>query len=94
MAIVARRAYTVENDRTAWIVITAAMASTAFAEVYAAAFSPTQYPSPADLGWIAFYPLLYAGMVLLIHPRASSIAGALWLDGIAASLAAAALGAG
>jgi two-component system, cell cycle response regulator len=93
VAIVARRAYTVENDRAAWVVITAALACDAFAELYDAAFSPTQYPSPADFGWLAFYPLLYAGMVLLIHPRASSIAGALWLDGITASLAAAALGA-
>ncbi len=93
VAIVARRARTVENDRTAWVVITAAMASTAFAEVYDAAFSPTRYPSLADLGWLAFYPLLYAGMVLLLHPRASSIAGTLWLDGVTASLAAAALGA-
>jgi diguanylate cyclase (GGDEF)-like protein len=93
VAIVARRAYTVENDRTAWIVITAALASTAFAEIYSAAVSPTQYPSPADVGWLAFYPLLYVGIVLLIHPRASSITGALWLDGVTASLAAAALGA-
>ena len=93
VAIVARRARTVENDRTAWVVITAAMASTAFAEVYDAAVSPTRYPSLADLGWLAFYPLLYAGMVLLLHPRASSIAGTLWLDGVTASLAAAALGA-
>jgi diguanylate cyclase (GGDEF)-like protein len=93
VAIVARRAYTVENDRAAWYVITAALASSAFAELYDAAFSPTQYPSPADVGWLAFYPLLYVGMVLLIHPRASSIAGTLWLDGLTASLAAAALGA-
>ncbi|HET7745423.1 MAG TPA: diguanylate cyclase [Gaiellaceae bacterium] len=93
VAIVARRAYTVEKDRTAWIVITAALGSSAFAELYDAVVAPTQYPSPADFGWLAFYPLLYAGIVLLILPRASSIAGTLWLDGVTASLAAAALGA-
>ena len=35
----------------------------------------------ADLGYIAFYPLLYVGIVLLLRSRARSIGGTLWLDG-------------
>ena len=47
----------------------------------------------ADVGYIAFYVLLYVGIVLLLRSRARSIAGTLWLDGITAAFAAAALGA-
>ena len=43
--------------------------------------------------WIAFYPLAYIGMVLLLRRRARAIARPLWLDGLTASVAAAALGA-
>src|SRR5207247_1466028 len=77
----------------AWTVITASLACTAFAELYFAIVKPTGYPSVADFGWIAFYPLVYVGILLLLHPRASSITGTLWLDGVTASLAAGALGA-
>jgi diguanylate cyclase (GGDEF)-like protein len=87
------RARMVERDQVAWSVITAALACTAFAEMYYAAVAPTSYPSIADLGWIAFYPLLYVGIVLLLRPQASTITGTLWLDGVTASLGAAALGA-
>ena len=47
----------------------------------------------ADAGYIAFYVLLYVGVVLLLRSRVRSIGGTLWLDGITAALAAAALGA-
>ena len=42
----------------------------------------------ADLGYIAFYPLLYVGIVLLLRSRARSIGDMLWLDGATAALAA------
>jgi diguanylate cyclase (GGDEF)-like protein len=45
------------------------------------------------VGYLAFYFLLYAGIVLLLRSRARSIGGTLWLDGATAALAAAALGA-
>ena len=86
------RARLVERDRTAWTLITLALALTAFAEIYYAAASPTSYPSLADAGWLAFYPLTYVGIVLLIRARSSSLTGTLWLDGVTASLGAAALG--
>ena len=44
-------------------------------------------------GYIGFYVLLYVGIVLLLRSRARSIGGTLWLDGVTAALAAAALGA-
>jgi two-component system cell cycle response regulator len=93
VAIAGARAVLVRRDRLAWAVITASLACTSFAELYYLAVQPEAYPSIADFGWIAFYPLVYVGMVLLVRRRARAVAGALWLDGITASVAAAALGA-
>ena len=93
VVFVAARAVLVEKDRLAWAVIALALAATSFAELYTISFHPARYPSAADAGWIAFYPLAYVGMVLLFRGRARSFTGAVWLDGLMASVAAAALGA-
>jgi diguanylate cyclase (GGDEF)-like protein len=92
VAIAGARAILVAEDRLAWSVITLALACTSFAEIYYLAAQPEAYPSVADAGWIAFYPLAYVGMVLLLRRRARAVAGTLWLDGLTASVAAAALG--
>ena len=86
-------AYLVARERAAWTVITMALGLWAFGELWYAIFKPETYPSMADVGYVAFYPLLYVGIVLLLRPRARSIGGTLWLDGLTAALAAAALGA-
>jgi two-component system, cell cycle response regulator len=91
--IVGSHAYLVERERAAWTVITLALASWTFGEIYWAIFRPDQYPSPADVGYIGFYVILYAGIVMLLQARARSIGGTLWLDGATAALAAASLGA-
>ena len=93
VVIAAARAVHVEQDRLAWSVIAAALASTSFAELYFIAVAPEAYPSVSDMFWIAFYPLAYVGMVLLLRRRAQAISRPLWLDGLTASVAAAALGA-
>jgi two-component system, cell cycle response regulator len=93
VVIAAVRAMFVKRDRVAWIVITIGLASNSFAELYTIAVRPENYPSLADAGWLGFYPLLYAGVVLLIRRRARTRSGTLWLDGLVASVAAAALGA-
>jgi two-component system cell cycle response regulator len=87
------RAVLVRADRLAWSVITLALACNSFAELEFIAFEPTGYPSVADFGWLAFYPVMYVGLVLLVRRRARSLTGTLWLDGITASVASAALGA-
>ncbi len=91
--ITGSHAYLVARERGAWTVITIALVCWTFGEVWYAIFKPQTYPSMADLGYIAFYPLLYVGIVLLLRSRARSIGGTLWLDGVTAALAAAALGA-
>jgi diguanylate cyclase (GGDEF)-like protein len=91
--IAGSHAYLVAKERAAWTVITLALASWTFGEIYWAIFKPESYPSPADAGYVGFYFLLYAGIVLLLRSRARSLGGMLWLDGATAALAAAALGA-
>jgi two-component system, cell cycle response regulator len=91
--VVGSRAVLVADERPAWVAFTAATVSWTFGEIWAAATVPESYPSLADLGFIGFYPLCYLGMVALIRSRAGRIRGTLWLDGVTASLAAAAIGA-
>jgi diguanylate cyclase (GGDEF)-like protein len=91
--IAASHAYLVARERVAWGVIALAMACWVFGEVWYAAFEPETYPSVADAGFVAFYVLLYVGIVLLLRSRTKAIAGTLWLDGATAALAAGALGA-
>ena len=91
--IVGARALLVPRERPAWTAFTAAMVSWTFAEIWYVAVHPESYPSLADLGYLGFYPLTYVGMVALLRARTRSIGGTLWLDGLTASLAAAALGA-
>ncbi len=86
-------AYLVRRERTAWAVITAALACWTFGEVWFVAFEPETFPNTGDAGYLAFYVLLYAGIVLLLRSSAREIAGTLWLDGLTAALAAAALSA-
>ena len=91
--IAGSHAYLVTKERVAWTVIALALASWTFGELWYAIFRPNGYPSAADAGYIGFYPLLYAGIVLLLRSRARSIGGTLWLDGATAALAASAVGA-
>jgi diguanylate cyclase (GGDEF)-like protein len=85
--------YLVKQERAAWTAITLALVSWSFSELWHASFGPETYPLLADAGFIAFYILLYVGIVLLLQSRARSIAGPLWFDGLTASLAAGAVGA-
>jgi diguanylate cyclase (GGDEF)-like protein len=91
--IVGSHAYLVKRERVAWTVVTAALCCWTFGELWYAVFRPENYPSMADAGYIAFYVLLYIGVVLLLQSRVRSIGGTLWLDGATAAIAAAALGA-
>jgi diguanylate cyclase (GGDEF)-like protein len=91
--VVASRALLVADERGAWIAFAVACASWTFGEIWALLVVPETYPSLADLGFIAFYPLVYVGMVALIRARARRIGGTLSLDGVTASLAASAVGA-
>jgi two-component system, cell cycle response regulator len=91
------RASAFGRERHAWMLIGAAILVWGVAEVYWAAFiegNPNApYPSPADVGYLLFYPLAYAGLALLVRARAQEINWRLWMDGAIAALGTAALGA-
>ena len=91
------RASAYGRERSAWILIGLAILSWGAAEVYWAVAIENNpnapYPSPADIGYLAFYPLAYAGLALLVRARAHEINWRLWMDGLIAALGTAALGA-
>jgi two-component system, cell cycle response regulator len=91
--IVVSRAYLDPRERPAWAAFGAATTCWTFGEIYYVVVLPETYPSLGDFGYLAFYPLVYIGMVALLRSRARSIGGTLWLDGLTASLAAGALAA-
>jgi len=86
-----------ERERRAWLLIGLAILAWGAAEVYWTAFidgnPAAPYPSPADVGYLAFYPLAYAGLAMLVRARAHEMNWRLWMDGAIAALGAAALGA-
>jgi diguanylate cyclase (GGDEF)-like protein len=91
------RASDYARERAAWVLIGLAVIAWGAAEVYWTAFiegNPNApYPSLADAGYLAFYPLAYAGLTQLVRARAHEINWRLWMDGAIAALGTAALGA-
>jgi two-component system, cell cycle response regulator len=61
-----------------------------YALAYGAAETPP-FPSLGDVFYLAFYPASYAALVLLLRARVREFRQTLWVDGVAAGLAAAAL---
>ncbi len=91
------RASAFGRERRAWTLIGLAILAWGAAEVYWTAFiegnPDAPYPSPADIGYLVFYPLAYAGLALLVRARAHEMNWRLWMDGAIAALGTAALGA-
>jgi diguanylate cyclase (GGDEF)-like protein len=84
------------RERSAWIAIGAAILAWGAADTYWTAAildnpSPP-YPSPADVGYLAFYPLAVLGLILLVRARTEHLDWRLWMDGVIAGLGTAALG--
>ncbi len=90
------RAAEYRREHAAWLLIGAAILCWGAAEIYWTAFiegNPSApYPSPADIGYLAFYPLAYAGLAMLVRARVHEINWRLWMDGLIAALGTAALG--
>ena len=89
-----RLAY-VKADRGPWTLITLGIASWTTADLLFTFLydNDPPYPSLADVFFLAFYPLCYAGLLLLVRRHVAEFARSLWLDGLTGALAAAALGA-
>jgi diguanylate cyclase (GGDEF)-like protein len=84
-------------ERGAWIAISASILAWAAGEIWWALYiegNPNPpYPSPADIGYIAFYPLAVLGLYLLVRARTGELDRRLWMDGTIAALGTGALGA-
>jgi diguanylate cyclase (GGDEF)-like protein len=85
------------RERTAWWFLAGGLASALAGSLayYAHYQNLTPIPSPswADAGWLAFYPLAYVSLVLLLRARVHRLLPSVWLDGLVTGLTAAALAA-
>lgn len=84
-------------ERGAWLAISASIFAWAGGEIWWTLYiedNPSApYPSPADIGYLAFYPLAVLGLYLLVQARAGQLDRRLWMDGAIAALGTGALGA-
>ncbi|WP_102416916.1 bifunctional diguanylate cyclase/phosphodiesterase [Mycobacterium sp. 4858] len=92
--LIAVRAYRLKADRLAWSLIAAGMALSALGDVVYALWVPNAHsPSVADPEYLAFYPFVYAGIVLLMRSRLKRVPMPVRLDSLVCALAVAALAA-
>jgi len=84
-------------ERGAWVAIAASIIAWGCGEIwwtlYIEGNPNAPYPSPADLGYLAFYPLAVLGLYLLVRARAQELDRRLWMDGLIAALGTGAIGA-
>jgi diguanylate cyclase len=81
--LVAIRAYRVVAERWGWLFIAAGMGATTIGTVVYALWVPEgQFPSVADPVWLAFYPLVYTGLLLLLRTRLRHVPAAIKLDAL------------
>jgi len=84
------------GERRAWWLIGAGIVVWAIGDViwtfgYVDEPNPP-YPSVADAFWLAIYPPLYAGLLMLVRSHSGIVRRSLWLDGVIGGLAVASVG--
>lgn len=91
------RATLIRRERRAWALLGVGLLLYTGGEIYYAAGLAGQasvpIPSPADGGYLAFYPLAYAALIALLRSRIGVFPVARWLDGLIVGSAVAALAA-
>jgi diguanylate cyclase len=93
-ALIAVRTYRVAAERLAWALIAAGMTSSAIGDVIYALWVPAgQSPSAADPAYLAYYPLVYAALFLLLRARLKRASILIQLDSLVCALTMAALAA-
>ena len=91
------RAFAVRRQRLAWFLIGSGIALFAAGELYwslvlADTAGEPSFPSPADVGYLGYYPFVLAGLVLVVSDRLRRRPAGLWLDATAIALAIATIG--
>ncbi|VBA42160.1 putative signaling protein [Mycobacterium innocens] len=93
-AVIGARAYRVAAGRVAWSLIAAGQVSAALGDVVYWLWVPDgQSPSCADPLYLAFYPFVYAGLLLLMRARLKRVPVTVRLDSLISGLAGAAVAA-
>jgi two-component system cell cycle response regulator len=91
------RAALVRRERLAWALLGVGLLLFAGGDIYFATVVAEQetvpIPSPADGGYLAFYPLAYVALIVLLRARIGAFPVARWLDGAIVGSAVAALAA-
>jgi diguanylate cyclase len=91
-ALIGLRAYLIAADRLAWALIAAGMACSAIGDVvYALGVPDGESPSAADTDYLAFYPFVYVGLLLLIRSCLRGVPIPIRLDPLVCALAIASL---
>ena len=80
-----------ERGRTQLILVSAAMTAFTLGSTYylLAGAATLSFPSPADIGYTLFYPLILAGLAVLVHRQRGEIPRSVLVDGAIGSLGAA-----
>ncbi|QTE29280.1 putative bifunctional diguanylate cyclase/phosphodiesterase [Pengzhenrongella sicca] len=88
-ALIFVRVRWVPHARLAWSLIGTALLLNVAAGLYDAtvvqAQSPAPSPSWADVGWLAFYPLAFGCVALLLKAKVVRWHASIWLDGLVAA---------
>jgi hypothetical protein len=91
------RAAVRREERSAWLLIGLGASAWVAGELYFTAVlwsdAAPPSPSPADVGYLAEPPLVFAGLVVLARLRIRGLPRTLWVDGLTAGLAAGAVSA-
>ncbi len=90
------RGAAIRAERLSWLLLGTAVLLWTTGDLYYYVFlsgkETVPIPSVADPFYLAFYPISYVALALLLHSRVRTRIGNLWLDGLVASLVVAALG--
>lgn len=97
VGVCAARALGRPGERLAWLIIAVGLLAFSVGDAYYTLVfenaDSVPFPSIADAFYLACYPALYVGVVLLLRARIRSMPGPMWLDGIIGALAVSAVGA-
>jgi diguanylate cyclase (GGDEF)-like protein len=96
VVLCALRARSVSETRSGWVVIAVGLGLYAAGNLYYSvvlyANPDPPFPSPADAGWLAFYPAAYVCLGLMARGSGRRFPARVWLDGLLVALAVAAVG--
>jgi two-component system cell cycle response regulator len=91
------RSLAIRRERLAWGLFAIGLLAWGLGDLYFTVslwnLEEIPLPSPADAGYLALYPPVYAGLALLVRSRVVTTDRSLWVDGIIAALALGALSA-